>query len=100
VKEAFMQPMNEFLMDNTSSMMDFIDEASTCKEDLEPTVYPVDLERECAQFQQLISSNRGALENSRTPQIKELIKIVDKLDSKLDSMSKVSLGAFLRMGEH
>ena len=100
VKEAFMQPMNEFLMDHTSSMMDFIDESSACKEEIEQVVYPVDLERELAQFQSLISSNRGSLENSKTPQIKELIKLVDKLDSKLDSMSKVSLGAFLRMEEH
>jgi len=95
-----MQPMNEFLMDHTSSMMDFIDEASSCKEEIESVIYPVDLERELSQFQQLISSNLGTFENSKTPQIKELVKLVNKLDSKLDSMSKVSLGAFLKMEEH
>ena len=88
--------MNEFLMNNTSSMMDFIDEASTCREEIEPVVYPVELEREFAQLHQFCASNISALEASKAPHIKDLVKIVRKLDTKMDSMSRVSLGAFLK----
>jgi len=99
VKEAFMQPMNEFLMDRTSNMMDFIDEASTSRQEPENHVYPVDLEREYAQFQQYVASKKDSLQSSKSSQIQTLIKIVDKLELKLDNMSRVSLGAFLKEKE-
>lgn len=98
-KEPFLQPMNEFLVDHTPALKDFINEASTVHEEPVPVSYPVDTERELAHFQQFISSKKNDLASSKSPQIIQLLKLVSALDLRLEAMSKASFGAFL-MNKH
>jgi len=83
-------------MNHTSDMMHFIDEASKCDIEPDDSVYPVDLAKEYAQLHRYIYNKKSILKNSKSQQVQTLVKVVDKLEKKLEDLSKLSLGAFLR----
>jgi len=80
-------------------LKDFINEASTCREEPVSKPYPVDMEKEFSQFHQFVMSKEDELLSSKTPGITNLVKITTTLDRRLEVLSKVSFGAFLKMAE-
>ncbi|KCV70752.1 hypothetical protein H696_03103 [Fonticula alba] len=99
VKEAYMQPLNSFLQDNTHGMMDFIDYVSKL-DNIGPSIeasvtYPIDLALEAAHLHDFVSSYTKEFRKAGLPRLTELLSITDKLTAELRRRNQVSLMDFL-----
>ncbi len=77
--------------------MDFIDVVSACDQDPTPTPIPIDIEKEYAELQYYLTSRRAQIQSKTSNSLVEsLIQAADKLDSRIDSLSRINFRVFLQ----